>query len=592
MSEVINTYEEPEISSNKNIKVLIRIKPEVHVSGIDGRDYWKKQSLVVRDKNTMEVNDQHFEADRIFDQNDSTYDIFEEFGKESMQEFLKGFNVTILAYGQTGCGKSYTMHGNNHSQSKGETGFINQSICEIFRLIKEKKQEKDENEEEYSEPDLKLTFFEIYNESIVDLLGESESKNNLECFNGSDRIHNLYAHPVKGIQITGLTEEKINSPEDCFKMLKYGYRKRSVASTNINLTSSRSHTIATIHYYSKMKNDQEIFCKLNIVDLAGSERQKKSETTGQRFLETTKINLSLSALGNVINALGSNKIGKDKTCLYIPYRSSKLTMALKDSIGGNASSIMIACISSNKKDLNETLNTLRYSARVRNVKNKSKMNIKLPKDELLRIYRLEIDRLNEIIGINRKIDKFQEFDEEKQDCVCKKSYDETLKSPDSLSEKLQFAENSIEGIKFQEFPESPSKYWSHLPNMESNQSIKQYFDNVLDDLYNENSDEVDNLNQINLNLQMTCKLYEELMIRMAMNLPENSNYRNINQMVKDSRLNLATFKWTIPRYEFEEVEDNNQRLQESRSDKTSRETFDESKFIESNETDQLPTIFY
>lgn len=213
--------------------------------------------------------------------------------------------------------------------------------------------------------------------------------------------------PNEGVIVQGLSTHPVHNIQECEKLLKIGSKNRIVGSTLMNQNSSRSHSIFTINV-EQMNHDSclnQLECpnndktqhikrgKLNLVDLAGSERQAKTGATGDRLKEATKINLSLSALGNVISALVD---GKSK---HIPYRDSKLTRLLQDSLGGNTKTLMIACVSPADNNYDETLSTLRYANRAKNICNKPTIN-EDPKEAMLRKYQEEIQRLKEMLSTN------------------------------------------------------------------------------------------------------------------------------------------------------------------------------------------------
>ncbi|KAM6353840.1 chromosome-associated kinesin KIF4A isoform 5-T7 [Alca torda] len=228
----------------------------------------------------------------------------------------------------------------------------------IKLLFKEKEQRQD------WEFVLKVSYLEIYNEDILDLLCPSRER--------SSQI-SIREDPKEGIKIVGLTERNVTCAQDTVSCLEQGNNSRTVASTAMNSQSSRSHAIFTICIDQKKKNDKNssFHSKLHLVDLAGSERQKKTKAEGDRLKEGININRGLLCLGNVISALGDeNKKGG-----FVPYRDSKLTRLLQDSLGGNSHTLMIACVSPADSNLEETLNTLRYADRARKIKNKPIVNI-------------------------------------------------------------------------------------------------------------------------------------------------------------------------------------------------------------------------
>ncbi|XP_057573990.1 chromosome-associated kinesin KIF4A isoform X2 [Hippopotamus amphibius kiboko] len=269
---------------------------------------------------------------------------------------FKGYNATVLAYGQTGSGKTYSMGGAYTAEQEHEptVGVIPRVIQLLFKEIERK------SDFEFT---LKVSYLEIYNEEILDLLCPSREK--------APQI-NIREDPKEGIKIVGLTEKTVLVALDTVSCLEQGNNCRTVASTAMNSQSSRSHAIFTISIEQRKKSDKNssFRSKLHLVDLAGSERQKKTKAEGDRLKEGININRGLLCLGNVISALGDDKKGG-----FVPYRDSKLTRLLQDSLGGNSHTLMIACVSPADSNLEETLNTLRYADRARKIKNKPVVNI-------------------------------------------------------------------------------------------------------------------------------------------------------------------------------------------------------------------------
>ncbi|GFY41219.1 kinesin-like protein KIF17 [Trichonephila inaurata madagascariensis] len=302
----------------------------------------------------------------------TTEQIYNEIVYPIVESVTEGYNGTVFAYGQTGCGKSFTMQGIPHPAS--QKGIIPRAFEHIFEAI---------STTENTKFLVHASYLEIYNEEIRDLLGK-EVKKKLE----------LKEHPDKGVYVAGLSLHPVHNTRECEEVMETGWKNRSVGATLMNADSSRSHSIFTIHLEMlEMENCGEHIKqgKLNLVDLAGSERQAKTGATGDRLKEATKINLSLSALGNVISALVD---GKSK---HIPYRDSKLTRLLQDSLGGNTKTLMVACLSPADNNYDETLSTLRYANRAKNITNKPKVN-EDPKDALLREYQEEIRRLKDMLS--------------------------------------------------------------------------------------------------------------------------------------------------------------------------------------------------
>lgn len=280
----------------------------------------------------------------------------------------------MFAYGQTGCGKSHTMQGPDDTTLLSQRGIISRSFEHIFDAIAVSTGARF----------LALvSYLEIYNEQIRDLLCPDEAHSNLS----------LKEIPGEGVVVQNLSTHAVHTSEECEKLLIEGNRNRAVGVTLMNAGSSRSHSIFTISLeqitVTGLNDTEEPTIKkgkLNLVDLAGSERQSKTGAAGERLKEATKINLSLSALGNVISALVD---GKTK---HIPYRDSKLTRLLQDSLGGNTKTLMIGCIAPSEFNYDETLSTLRYASRAKNIHNKPRVN-EDPKDTMLREYQDEILKL-------------------------------------------------------------------------------------------------------------------------------------------------------------------------------------------------------
>jgi kinesin family protein 3/17 len=302
---------------------------------------------------------------------DHTYDyratqelIFSQTALPILESIMEGYNGTIFAYGQTGTGKTFTMEGNDNETDKG---IIPRSIDWIFNNI------KNYPAQQFL---VRVSFVEIYNEEVRDLL----SKVKRQKLNVREKDKVFYVENVTVIQA--------ENSQMTLDIMKAGRVNRATGATKMNPGSSRSHSIFSITVESSTLDEageaHYKVGKLNLVDLAGSERQSKTESTGERFIEATKINLSLTCLGSVINKLVSGK------SQYIPYRDSKLTMLLQDSLGGNTKTVMIANVGPADYNYDETLNTLWYASRAKKIKNKPRIN-EDPKDALLRQYQEEIE---------------------------------------------------------------------------------------------------------------------------------------------------------------------------------------------------------
>ncbi|KAH8272462.1 hypothetical protein KR044_005142 [Drosophila immigrans] len=389
----------------ENVKVIIRCRPmnmkEIHEKCeniVETCDY----DVSVLNPSARSAPKKSFRYDSVYDGFSKTETIYNDMCYALVESTLEGYNGTIFAYGQTGCGKTHTMQGDSSLEDAPNKGIIPRCFDHIFETI------SIANSVRYL---ALVSYLEIYNESINDLLNVSESRST---------NHPLKDVPGVGVTVPSLTTQPVKNAEECYNWLKLGNNNRITAATLMNETSSRSHTIFTISLEqiegsvtpsSDLNNTSPIIgCirrgKLNLVDLAGSERQSKTGAFGERLKEATKINLSLSALGNVISALVD---GKTK---HIPYRDSKLTRLLQDSLGGNTKTIMISCISPADSNYDETLSTLRYASRAKNISNIPKIN-EDPKDAQLRQYQQEILKLRKLLeeshqNENEIVHKFSE----------------------------------------------------------------------------------------------------------------------------------------------------------------------------------------
>ncbi|XP_028923700.1 chromosome-associated kinesin KIF4A isoform X2 [Ornithorhynchus anatinus] len=300
--------------------------------------------------------DKSFTYDFVFDPTTEQEEVFTSAVAPLVRGVFKGYNATVLAYGQTGSGKTYSMGGayTSDQEHQPSVGVIPRVIQLLFREI-ERRADTDFT--------TRVSYLEIYNEEILDLLCPARDK--------SSQI-NIREDPKQGIKIVGLTEKAVGSGPEMVRCLEQGNTGRTVASTAMNSQSSRSHAIFTISVEQRKRSDKSSsFCsKLHLVDLAGSERQKKTKAEGDRLKEGININRGLLCLGNVISALGDDKKGG-----FVPYRDSKLTRLLQDSLGGNSHTVMIACVSPADSNMEETLNTLRYADRARKIKNKPVVNV-------------------------------------------------------------------------------------------------------------------------------------------------------------------------------------------------------------------------
>ena len=348
-----------------NILVAVRCRPLSKKE----KDISTKETVKIIDEKTVKLKDPNsflnpnnvrakekiMNFDFAFSPTIGQEHIFNSTTKFLIDNVINGFNATVFAYGVTGAGKTYTMLGNDENP-----GIMVWTLRELYKKI------QDYKNREYL---IKLWYVEIYNENIRDLLCNKNEKNeNLE----------LREDPDEGIIINNITEIITNSMNEILNLLKKGNKNRTVEETDVNKTSSRSHAILQIKVSFKEKNNENNnsdikFGKLNLIDLAGSERASTTKNRGLRLIEGANINKSLLTLGNCINALVEKNRKGSK--IYIPYRDSKLTRLLKDSLGGNSRTVMIANISPFIYNFDDTYNTLKYAERAKCIKTKVKVNI-------------------------------------------------------------------------------------------------------------------------------------------------------------------------------------------------------------------------
>jgi len=346
-----------------NILVAVRVRPlnqkEKMISVDETITVENKSTIILKDPslyinpNNIRAKEKFLTFDYAFDKNETQLNIFNSTTKFLINGIVNGYNATVFAYGATGAGKTYTMLGNDDSP-----GIMPYTLKELFNEIKLYP------ERSYK---IKLWYLEIYNENIRDLL-----------VNDSENLE-LREDPIKGLFINGITEKETDSHEDILSLLKKGNKNRTTEETDANETSSRSHAILQILVSYKEKQNKDNlsnsikFGKLSLIDLAGSERASLTGSKGIRLIEGGNINRSLLVLGNCINALCESNLKGNKP--HIPYRDSKLTRLLKDSLGGNSRTVMIANVSPFVYNFDDTYNTLKYAERAKHIKTKINKNI-------------------------------------------------------------------------------------------------------------------------------------------------------------------------------------------------------------------------
>ncbi|KRX02482.1 P-loop containing nucleoside triphosphate hydrolase [Pseudocohnilembus persalinus] len=398
-----------ESKDGDNCKVIIRVRPPLPREIDDGRfistiqvapdntkicvyEYFNLElvdpSMLQEYLNNPNSYTMHqFSFDHVYDQDSTQEEVYENTAKQSVLSTLQGYNSTIMAYGQTGTGKTFTMEGFKYNSLDPSRGIIPRAIEEIFKFI-------ENSSSEQTTFMVRASYLQIYNEVISDLL--RTDRTGLQVREDKKR----------GIYVEGLSEWAVRNPTEIFSLIQKGAQSRATASTKMNDVSSRSHavfiiiveqmtiladnTIVTQSIQFQQEQPKEIKVgKLNLVDLAGSERVRVTGATGKRLEECKKINQSLSCLGNVISAL------TDSRSPHIPYRDSKLTRILEDSLGGNCKTTMFAMISPALEAFQESLSSLKFANRAKNIKCKPIINEDVDQRALLIKYEQELRKLKQ-----------------------------------------------------------------------------------------------------------------------------------------------------------------------------------------------------
>ncbi|EUD64720.1 kinesin family member 18/19 [Plasmodium inui San Antonio 1] len=339
---------------NEGAKNVIKILDNKMIVLLDPSD---NSDNVLRQNRSREKK---YVFDYVFDETSSQEDVYKNSVKCLIDAVIGGYNSTVFAYGATGAGKTHTIIGH-----KNEPGIMNMILRDLFDRIKQM--------EVMNEYKVKCSFIEIYNENICDLL------------NPSDEYLDVREDPIKGVTVSNIFEVCTTSVEEIMELIHTGNKNRTQEPTDANKTSSRSHGVLQV-IVEETEKGQGIYQqtkrgKLCVIDLAGSERASQTNNKGMRLLEGANINRSLLALGNVINALVSRSKGTSKSN-FIPFRDSKLTRLLKDSLGGNCKTVMIANVSPSHLSYEDTHNTLKYANRAKNIKNVVTSNVVVVKQHL------------------------------------------------------------------------------------------------------------------------------------------------------------------------------------------------------------------
>uniref|UniRef100_A0A669D1H4 Kinesin family member 21A n=1 Tax=Oreochromis niloticus TaxID=8128 RepID=A0A669D1H4_ORENI len=352
-----------------SVRVALRIRPQLAREKIEGCHICTY--VMPGEPQVILGKDKAFTYDFVFDMDSQQETIYGTCTEKLIEGCFEGYNATVFAYGQTGSGKTYTMGtGFDVNIVDEELGIIPRAVHHLFKGIEERRRTAQEQGRPVPEFKINAQFLELYNEEVLDLFDSTRDM--------KQKSHiKIHEDANGGIYTVGVTTRTVSSEAEMMQCLKLGALSRTTASTQMNVQSSRSHAIFTIHLVftltngnSEMDEYETLTAKFHFVDLAGSERLKRTGATGDRAKEGISINCGLLALGNVISALGD----RGKRASHVPYRDSKLTRLLQDSLGGNSQTVMIACISPSDRDFMETLNTLKYANRARNIKNKVMVN--------------------------------------------------------------------------------------------------------------------------------------------------------------------------------------------------------------------------
>ncbi|ONM00596.1 Kinesin-like protein KIN-5D [Zea mays] len=375
-------------SGGVNIQVLLRCRPlsdeerRVGTPVVVTCNDQRREVSVAQNIANKQI-DRTFAFDKVLGPKSQQQDVFNHAVVPLVSEVLDGYNCTIFAYGQTGTGKTYTMEGGGgkalNADLPTDAGVIPRAVKCIFDIL----------EAQSAEYSMKVSFLELYNEELTDLLAAEESKFSDDK---SKKPLALMEDGKGGVFVRGLEEELVSSAAEIYRILERGSAKRKTAETLLNKQSSRSHSIFSITIHIKEctpEGEEMIKCgKLNLVDLAGSENISRSGARDGRAREAGEINKSLLTLGRVINTLVEHSG-------HIPYRDSKLTRLLRDSLGGKTKTCIIATISPSVHCLEETLSTLDYAHRAKHIKNKPEVNQKMMKSALIKDLYFQMDRLKQ-----------------------------------------------------------------------------------------------------------------------------------------------------------------------------------------------------
>ena len=404
-----------------NIRVIVKFRPhnKIEAKADKATETKEKTDLKIIDVNTVQVDKKAMHFDHILEASTTQTDAFEAIAEKSCEDLLSGYNSTIFMYGQTGSGKTYSMYGDNDDRDIERMGIIPRCLGFIFEQLDQGKIEK-----HVIAYKLKISFLEIYNEQLKDLLHHDE-----DC---PLRIRSTKLETY----VEGLTSIEVTDISQVLKLINVANKNRVTEATNMNATSSRGHMLMQVDLWQKIRdqNTEAVeTAKAYFADLAGSERTKKTGATGQRMKEAQNINLSLTVLGRTISALASKKKK------VVPYRESKLTHILKDSLGGNCKTTLVITASTHIYNRDESVSTLKFGQRCKLIKTKAKINRIYTKNDLL-VKVAQLERENEELRAMKMVSP--NFDEAEM----KSEKDEKLFAVQQELDDLQFSYNSERNV--------------------------------------------------------------------------------------------------------------------------------------------------
>ena len=469
--------------SNENFKVCVRVRPFIQREQIAGsvscvellpnkqtvQIYKPSQSssllqdgnpqTLVRTPDSNTTTEHSFSFDRAYGPPTKQVELYSTAVRPVVLSILEGYNGSIIAYGQTSAGKTYTMEGGQGGAGDETRGIIPRVAEEIFSYI-------EESSNSASRFLVRASFMQIYNEQLQDLLHPPKQ--------GQPKQPLKIREVPTGIYIQGLSESVVKGPQDIMELMRTGSQHRKTASTQMNWHSSRSHALFSViveHSGVSTVSKKKIITigKLNLVDLAGSERVKDSGAEGERLDEACKINSSLSALGKVILSLTTRGKGK----LHVPYRDTKITFLLRDSLGGNCRTTLITNVTPAAMSYSETMSTLRFGNKAKSVRNDARINQDMSEQGLLLAYERELQKLRDELAraggkelfkdngrlqvLEYELRGAQEINEQVQQTLKEREeeIESTRREKDKLREKIRAMEQEllVGGTHVQEMPE-------------------------------------------------------------------------------------------------------------------------------------------